>query len=112
MKPVIGITTFCEKGTNKVFNSVSYNYVKSITLAGGVPMLIPLDNDTDNFDIYLEKVDGLLFSGGVDVSPMLYGEDPMKEITKISADRDNYEINLLNKAVSMDMPILGICRGM
>lgn len=112
MKPVIGITTFCEKGTNKIFNSVSYNYVKSIMLAGGVPMLIPLDNDTDNFDIYLEKVDGLLFSGGVDVSPMLYGEDPLKEITKISSDRDNYEINLLNKAVSMDMPILGICRGM
>lgn len=112
MKPVIGITTFCEKGANKVFNSVSYNYVKSIMLAGGVPILIPLDANNEDIDIYLEKVDGLLFTGGVDVSPLLYDEDPLKEINKISPDRDSYEIKLFNKAISMDIPILGICRGM
>lgn len=111
MKPIIGITTFCESKPKKVYSSVSYNYVKSVQLAGGTPVLIPLVEDEEDLDNYLDKIDGLILTGGEDMNPLSYGENPIKEVTFISIERDEQEIKLYLKAVEKHIPILGICRG-
>lgn len=111
MRPIIGITTFCDNRDNNVYSSVNYNYSKSVNMAGGTPILIPLTANDEDIDNYLDTVDGLLLSGGEDVSPLFYGENPIKEVTYISPDRDEYEEKLYLEALHRNMPILGICRG-
>ncbi len=111
MKPIIGITTLCENRDNKVHSSINYNYAKSVNMAGGTPILIPLVQNDEDIDNYLDTIDGLLLSGGEDISPLLYGENPIKEVTYISPDRDEYEVKLYLKALDRNIPILGICRG-
>lgn len=112
MKPVIGITTFLENKPKKVYSLVSYNYVKSVHLAGGIPLLIPLIGTEEDVKYYLDSVDALLFSGGEDVTPLTYGEDPLKEVKHTSPERDELEILLYKEALKRHIPILGICRGL
>jgi Predicted glutamine amidotransferases len=111
MKPVIGITTYTENKQWKAYNSISNNYINSVYLAGGIPLLIPVIADDMLIKSYLNMIDGLLFTGGVDVSPFMFGENPIKEVSEISVDRDEYELKLYEGAIKIDMPILGICRG-
>ncbi len=112
MKPIIGLTTFKEIKTTWTYNNVSYNYVNSVLLAGGVPIMIPILKDTEDIDRYLDIVDGLIFTGGEDVAPLLYGENPIKEVTCICSDRDNMELNLFKRAYEKGVPIFGVCRGL
>lgn len=113
MKPIIGITTFLELKAmpNRTYASVSQHYSRAVVQAGGIPVLIPILAEGTDLSPYLACVDGLLLSGGEDVSPLLYGEDPIKEVKKFSVPRDSQEMILFQKAFDMKKPILGICRG-
>lgn len=111
MKPIIGITTFCEDKPKKTYSSVSYNYIKSVHLAGGTPITIPLIKTEEDIQNYLDIVDALLFSGGEDVNPLAYGENPVREVKHTSPERDEYETLLYKEALKRNIPILGICRG-
>ncbi|SHJ45187.1 gamma-glutamyl-gamma-aminobutyrate hydrolase family protein [Tepidibacter formicigenes] len=112
MKPIIGITTFWENKPRKLYDSVSHNYIKSVYLAGGIPILIPLVEDENTVNSYLNLVDGLILTGGEDVWPLLYGENPNDKIQLICEERDKFEIKLFLKALKLNMPVLGICRGL
>jgi putative glutamine amidotransferase len=112
MRPSIGITTFCEDRPKKVYSSVPYNYLESVYMAGGIPVPLPIISDDEVIETYLGMLDGLLLTGGVDISPLMYGENPIKEVTGISIGRDEFEFKLFKKALEIDLPILGICRGM
>lgn len=109
MKPIIGITSYEEdlKGHHNINNA----YIDAVYDAGGVPVIIPTITKEEDYDIYLNILDGIIFSGGIDVSPLEYNENPLKEINRISSRRDRYEINLFKKAFEREIPILGICRG-
>jgi putative glutamine amidotransferase len=111
MKPIIGITTFCEERTRRTCNSVSLNYVTSVKSAGGLPVLIPLTGDESDIESYLDMIDALLLTGGEDVNPALYDEKPVEKLGTISVKRDEFEIGLILKAIERKIPILGICRG-
>lgn len=109
MKPVIGITTYM--GDKKGYYSVSGNYVDSVIMAGGIPVCIPVISNEEDFDRYLGLVDGIIFTGGIDVSPLSYGENPISHVNNVSSIRDDYEISLFRRAYAGSIPILGICRG-
>ena len=109
MKAIIGITTFT--GTKKTQHSVNNTYINAVFEAGGIPVTIPIIHDEANYDNYLDILDGIIFTGGLDVSPLSYDENPLKEINDISSIRDKYELGLFKKAYERKMPILGICRG-
>lgn len=111
MKPVIGVTTFLNNQVKKSIISVNFNYVNSILLAGGIPVLIPLITDKDKLYEYLNTLDGIVFTGGEDVSPLLYGENPLNKIKMTADDRDEYEFTLFKGAYERKIPVLGICRG-
>jgi putative glutamine amidotransferase len=110
MYPIIGITS----GTNSTDlneNSIGLSYINAIESAGGIPIVFPLAKKETLFDAYLDIIDGLLLSGGVDLDPSLYGEESKPEMGRIDVERDRIEIFLTKKALKANIPILGICRG-
>lgn len=116
--PVIGISAsmlVTEEGSC-LGNEQAYvnkHYVKALTAVGAAPLLLPIiENNDALIKVQLEKIDGLLLSGGYDVNPLLYGEEPLPELEYILPERDEYEIKLIQFALEMKKPILGICRGM
>ncbi|MBN2618638.1 MAG: gamma-glutamyl-gamma-aminobutyrate hydrolase family protein [Spirochaetales bacterium] len=111
MTPIIGLTAFTEPTPQKKRVNVSYHYIESIELAGGIPIVIPECKNTTMASAYLDRIDGLIISGGVDVSPYLYGENPIKEVDFFSVERDNFEIALIKGAIEKKIPLFGICRG-
>lgn len=113
-KPLIGITFFRKKDkeSDLPYGRIGCNYVKSIWQAGGLPLPIPIIEDVSEAESYLEKLDGLLLSGGQDIDPVCYGEDRTDKLGKIDINRDRWEMELFKKAYSRGLPMLGICRGM
>ena len=88
---------------------IPLSYVRSVERAGGRALLIPPSDD--GVDETLDALDGLLFTGGSDVDPALYGAEAHPETKGIRADRDSAELALLEAALARDLPVLAVCRG-
>ena len=86
-----------------------YDYVAAVERAGGRALLVP--PDTAGIEETLAALDGLIFSGGSDLDPGLYGQDAHPETDGIVAARDSAELALLQAALARDLPVLAICRG-
>lgn len=114
MKPLIGITPSCDadKAPHGEFRryTLSDTYPRAIEAAGGVPVILPLSSD-DQASL-LDRLDGVVFSGGGDINPEYWHEDRHKEAYGIDRERDSYEIALVRAAVDRRLPMLGICRGL
>jgi len=111
MKPIIGLTTFGEYKARAVYNSLNSTYINAIVEGGGAPLLIPMVEDRGVLAKYMNVIDGIIFTGGEDISPLYYGENPIKELGGTDESRDSYEMALFMEAYRINMPILGICRG-
>lgn len=109
MKPIIGVTTFLSDASK--YSTVNRNYVDSVYAAGGLPVTIPIVEGEADYEAYLDMVDGLLFTGGNDIAPYYYGENPVRQLHSMSSIRDEYELSLFRGAYEKKMPIFGICRG-
>jgi putative glutamine amidotransferase len=113
MRPIIGITTYVEPASWSVWRDlpavlIPHAYVEAVTLAGGRAILLPPDDlDAD----IVGTLDGLVLSGGADLDPGLYGASPSPR-TVARPDRDAGEMLLLRRALELDTPVLGVCRGM
>jgi putative glutamine amidotransferase len=111
-RPLIGLTTYAEDarfGPNDTFSAVlPLSYVHAVHESGGRAVLIT--PDAPDADV-LDGLDGIMFTGGSDVDPALYGEQP-HPTTKVKPQRDTAELLLLRAAVAADLPVLGVCRGM
>lgn len=86
-------------------------YVRAIEQAGGLPLILPIVEETGLLGRYLGLIDGLLLTGGPDVGPAIYGEEPHPKLGRVDADRDLFELPLIRAAVAQDVPVFGICRG-
>lgn len=107
----IGITMFRGREETRRYSKVQENYIESVYKAGGLPILIPtLPTDADP-SRYLQELDGIIFTGGEDISPLVYGEEPIKELGHTDINRDKWEISLYRAALDMKKVVLGICRG-
>ena len=92
--------------------SVNQDYVEAVLRAGGIPVLFPAISDTDRLFTLLDRVDGLLLTGGPDIDPSEYGEATLPCCGEISARRDAMELPLCREAIRRRMPLLAICRGL
>lgn len=114
MKPLIGITPSptsdkMEHGSFYRY-ALSRTYVDAIRAAGGVPVILPTDEQ--ELDDILPRIQGLLISGGSDLDPELYGDEEVHETTYgIEPERDAFEIAAFRHAEANDLPTLCICRG-
>jgi putative glutamine amidotransferase len=91
---------------------VNATYVKGVLSAGGVPVIIPCFGDGDVIERQVEMCDGFLFSGGGDISPSLYGEEPNSKLGQIDPQIDRFQLKLYLAAEKTGKPVLGICRGL
>lgn len=116
-RPVIGITTktrFVGGSGSSSTTEIQYSpceYIQSVYRAGGIPILLPLVACNDSIEAWLERLDGLILSGGRDIDPILYGQEPSKELGGIDGPKDDMEALLVNRILAGKMPTLGICRG-
>jgi putative glutamine amidotransferase len=109
---VIGITTYLTRAAWGAWDLdaalVPASYVRAVERAGGVPLLVPPGAALAET---LDRVDGLIFSGGSDLDPELYGEEAHEETLGVVRERDEFELRLMQAALERDVPLLAICRG-
>lgn len=115
MKSLIGVTTYREQARWGVWHEpadvLHAVYSRSIEAAGGVAVLLP-PGDPDAAESVVARIDGLIISGGADVEPARYAEEPHERTVGWREDRDAWELALLDAAAAREIPVLGICRGM
>ena len=109
MKPKIGITSKYDNSLG--INTVSPFYAKAIEESGGIPFILPYTRDGALIEEYAQSLDGILFSGGANISPAHYGEKIQSNCGYVEYERDLFELSLCKAASERNMPILGICRG-
>lgn len=108
IKPVIGITPSYSYDKNQI--TLNYDYVKAVENAGGIPVILPYTNQKDTIRL-LQTLNGIILSGGTDIDPLLFEEEPIYENGELSPLRDKLELKLCSKAVKQNIPLLAICRG-
>ena len=106
--PVIGITATPGKSSHTVAN----DYVTAVAKAGGIPLLLPATNNPQLLEATLAHIDGVLLTGGVDVDPSYFGEEPHPMLGEVNAQRDTFEMLLIPTAIARGLPVFGVCRGM
>lgn len=107
-KPVIGITARVEKDQTYTLDPV---YGKAILQSGGLPLIVPIVDEED-IPLLCERLDGLIVTGGGDINPLLYGEEPHPSLGAVYPGSDNYEKELIEEFLNLDKPFMGMCRGL
>lgn len=123
-KPIIGVTAKFlsradidleskQKLKNEKRHYISSNYINAITEAGGTPIIIPMYDNPELANQIIPLIDGIVFSGGCDIDPKYFGEDPHDKLGEVVPELDAMELSLFKKIVEdTNIPILGICRGL
>jgi putative glutamine amidotransferase len=115
-RPVIGLTTYLEQAQTGVWDVqaafLPKVYFEAITRVGGIAVLLPPQPASAEIaDRVLDGLDGLIITGGKDVDPARYGQEPHPTTDSPRTDRDAWEDALLTAAIARELPFLGICRG-
>ena len=115
-KPVIGLTTYLQRAQTGVWDVrasfLPEAYLNAVTNAGGIAVLLPPQPFTSQtVECVLDRLDGLIVTGGRDVDPARYGQPPHPSTDQPATDRDDWEDALLLGAIKRELPFLGICRG-
>ena len=109
MKPIIGVIPLVDIERNSFW--MLPGYMNGIIAVGGMPIMLPLTSDPKDIADLLSQIQGIVFSGGHDVDPAFFGEPVLNDTVKTCVSRDEMELEVLRQALDLDMPILGICRG-
>jgi len=116
--PLIGIT--CSRLTGGAWGIYSLghfmdytfsDYSQAILHAGGAPVIIPAAQDKKSLERILASLQGLILSGGPDIHPRHYGEEPLAGLGEVDEAIDGMELMAANQAIEKNLPLLGICRG-
>ena len=111
--PLIGITASRKEGEagQTHWYATPFSYIQAVQRAGGIPVLIPPVFSREQIPTLLERLDGVLITGGGDLDPALYQGEEHPRVYGIEPERDSMEIHLVRMALEASMPLLGICRG-
>lgn len=115
-KPIIGISGSVIVDSGAPFpgyhrSYVNDDYIDSVVQAGGIPFIIPFNTDEKVIADQINQIDGLILSGGHDVDPLNYHQEPRQKLTETFPQRDFFDLKLIEFAEKRNLPILGICRG-
>ena len=109
MKPLIGISPSME--VDEAYYMIANDNVKAIESVGGLPIVLTYTEDDDVIEQLAQQIDGLYATGGHDIDPTLFGEEPHPQLGTIIPARDAFELKLIKKMMLLDKPVLGVCRG-
>src|SRR3954454_3520328 len=108
-RPIIGVTMDTRDEGN--YYQLGFDYAKAVETAGGVPLGIAYKTDPSLIPQILDVLDGILFTGGDDLDPALYGEAWHPKAKRIDPDRQSFELALLAEVERRRLPALAICLG-
>jgi putative glutamine amidotransferase len=112
-KPVVGVTSFVEDVRWGHWSALAaltpFAYVRAVESAGGRAVQLP--PDAEAVEETLDRIDGLVSTGGVDLDPALYGGEEHPTMAGVRPEQDQAELALLERALERDIPVLAICRG-
>lgn len=108
-RPLIGIAS-CGFMQDRQF--LPETYLHAIENSGGIPLILPCTEDTALCKSYAALCQGFLFPGGEDISPHLFGEEPLPQNGSTDLATDSFQLQLAMEVLSLKKPFLGICRGM
>jgi putative glutamine amidotransferase len=108
MHPIIGITPSYDHERQRY--ALSPEYTGAVREAGGIPLIVPY-LDAEATACVLKVCKGILLSGGVDLDPVHFGEEPLPQLGRICPERDRAELILARQALAAGVPLFGICRG-
>ncbi|MFA6940141.1 MAG: gamma-glutamyl-gamma-aminobutyrate hydrolase family protein [Clostridiaceae bacterium] len=116
MKKIIGIAGTVKEAENSKVPGIEQayvndDYIRAAENAGGVPLILPVVNDEENIKLQVKTCDAIILSGGQDINPLFYGEEPHKNLGFTNLRVDEYQIKLVKFALEQRKRILGICRG-
>lgn len=114
MRPIIGITARPQNvaaAKNELLGYLTtHTYTDSVLRGGGIPVLL-LPVEPDLIDPILDRIDGVVLTGGGDIAPERYGAERHEAVRMVNHERDEFELSLVTKAYERKMPMLAICRG-
>jgi putative glutamine amidotransferase len=118
-RPVIGITCSRSVGGRWSdydlghFIEFAYDaYSQAVLNCGGAPLLVPISQNKSSLGAICGLVDGLILSGGPDINPRFYREEPRQGLKDVDENQDEMELELARQAVAAEVPVFGICRGL
>ena len=109
MRPMIGLTPTINDAYTQVL--LNLDYQEAVRRSGALPVILPVTDDMDTLDALYERLDALVFTGGPDLVPALYGQETLPVCGQTKAIRDTMELPLLKRCLSDGKPFLAICRG-
>ena len=109
MKPVAGVMPLWDEERDSIW--MLPGYLDGLRSAGAVPVILPMTADAEELEQLADLCGGFLLTGGHDVTPALYGEEPLEGLVSCCPERDAMEAEILRIALERDLPVLGICRG-
>ena len=92
----------------KLLDYLEHSVAEWLLERGALPFLIPLNSRVGE---YVDALDGIVLQGGADISPLAYGQQPLRPEWAGDPVRDRFEIELVQACVAAGKPVLGICRG-
>lgn len=88
-------------------------YAESVVRAGGLPFVLPYSDDPQVIDLYLDRVSGIVVTGGAfDIPPEAYGEAAREGLGALKPTRTAFETEIIRRALARNLPLLGVCGGM
>ena len=108
--PLIGLSANWNETSQR--SDIPGGYVQAVVRAGGTPMVLPICGNEDTWRHMVDAVDGLVFTGGADIDPALFGEEKHPATSTPYPPRDAQELFIMRYAKEQGKPMLAICRGM
>lgn len=108
-RPIIGVPPSIENGNSRHF--VNHDNLQALHEAGGLPYILHYVADKEVIQQIAANLDGLYLTGGNDIDPTAFGEEPHPRLGEINPIRDNFELTLIQEMLLQDKPILGVCKG-
>ena len=108
MRPIIGVLAEID---NALSTRVQNSYIHAIERSGGTPVLFPYVDDGETVEHLIDICDGFVFTGGADIHPKRYGEEPGENLEETQEHRDEFEFHVFQKVIQTSKPVLAICRG-
>jgi putative glutamine amidotransferase len=118
-RPIIGIT--CSRSVGGRWSDYDLGhfiefafdvYSQAVLNCGGAPLLVPISQNKSSISAICGLLDGLILSGGPDINPRFYKDEPHHGLNDVDENQDEMEIELTRQALTTGVPILGICRGL
>ena len=109
--PVIGISCNLIEQDGDTLYRLDRDYVRAVEEAGGLPVLMPFFPSARAARAFLDRLDGVVFTGGTDIDPRRWGERKHPRAVLLHPEREGSDFRAMAEALRRDMPLLGICCG-